>query len=47
MDYVNIALESLIEENVMMRNITINRMIAESEFILMSMESGEIKEFVQ
>ena len=47
MDYVDMALESLLEENVMMRNITINRMVAESEFILSSMENGIIGEFVQ
>lgn len=47
MDYVDMALESLLEENAMMRNITLNRMVAESEFILSSMENGSVGEFVQ
>ena len=41
------ALESLLSDNTMVLNITLNRMVAESEFIISSMENGTIGEFVQ
>lgn len=47
MDYCEIAIESLLNENVLMRNATINRLLAESEFIQTSMKNGFIGEYVQ
>lgn len=46
-DYTEIALESLLCESAMWRSVTVNRLVAESEFILGSLESGCIIDPVQ
>lgn len=47
MDYTVIAMESLLSDSPLMLNLELTRMVAESEFIISSMENGEIGEFVQ
>lgn len=44
-DYTEIALESLLLETSIWRNMTANRLMMESEFILMSLQEGKICEF--
>lgn len=47
MNYMEIAIESLMVDSFITRNMIINRMLAESEFIMTSLENGFIGEFVQ
>ena len=46
-NYVQIAMESLINDNVLLRNISVSQMVAESEFILNSIDEGKVVDFVQ
>lgn len=45
--YTDMAVESLLCENPMWRSLTVNRLVAESEFILSSLENGKIGDPVQ
>lgn len=46
-NYTQIAMESLINDNVLLRNISVSQMVAESEFMLTSINEGHITNFVQ
>lgn len=46
-DYTQIAMESLLQESGTWKNLKVSQMLAESEFILNSLEEGYIVDFVQ